>query len=64
MTVTSTDPLWSVESRPSTERAVVDIPAPAAGFTRLRMTIAYDGSKFRGMAENDGVETVAGTSRA
>lgn len=64
MTVTSTDPLWSVESRPSTERAVVDIPAPAAGFTRLRMTIAYDGSKFRGMAENDGVETVAGTIRA
>jgi tRNA pseudouridine38-40 synthase len=28
------------------------------------MTIAYDGSKFRGMAENDGVETVAGTIRA
>ena len=55
MNVISTDPLWSVESRPNAERAVVDVPAPAAGFTRLRMTIAYDGSKFRGMAENDGV---------
>ena len=64
MTVTSTDPVWSVESRRNTERAVIDIPAPAAGFTRLRMTIAYDGSKFRGMAENDGVETVAGTIRS
>ena len=63
MTVTSTDPLWSVESRPNAERAVVDVPAPAAGFTRLRMTIAYDGSKFRGMAENDGVESVARTIR-
>jgi len=80
MNVISTDPLWSVGSRldtdppaedasgcdsePHAERAAIDIPAPAAGFTRLRMTIAYDGSKFRGMAENEGVTTVAGTIRA
>jgi len=80
MNVISTDPLWSVGSRldtdspaedasgcdsePHAERAAIDIPAPAAGFTRLRMTIAYDGSKFRGMAENEGVITVAGTIRA
>ncbi|CAB4341230.1 unannotated protein [freshwater metagenome] len=80
MNVISTDPLWSVGSRLDAdspaedgsgcdselhaERAAIDIPAPAAGFTRLRMTIAYDGSKFRGMAENEGVITVAGTIRA
>jgi tRNA pseudouridine38-40 synthase len=80
MNVISTDPLWSVGSRldtdspaedgsgcdsePHAERAAIDIPAPAAGFTRLRMTIAYDGSKFRGMAENEGVITVAGIIRA
>jgi len=59
MAVTTADQTWSAVSR-----APVDIPAPAAGFTRLRMTIAYDGGRFRGMAENDGVQTVAGTIRA
>ena len=59
MAVTTADQTWSAVSR-----APVDIPAPAAGFTRLRMTIAYDGARFRGMAENDGVQTVAGTIRA
>ena len=64
MTVMTADQTWSAVSRAQAERAPIDIPAPAAGFTRIRMTIAYDGSKFRGMAENDGVETVAGTIRA
>ena len=78
MMTTPTDLLGSVESRLEAgpvsgpvseagsvpERAVVTVPAPAAGFTRLRMTIAYDGSKFRGMAENEGVVSVAGTIRA
>jgi len=79
MNVISTDPLWSVGSRldtdsptdsasgcdsePHAERAAIDIPAPAAGFTRVRMTVAYDGSKFRGMAENEGVTTVSGAIR-
>lgn len=59
MSVITADRTWSAVSR-----SPVDVPAPAAGFTRIRMTIAYDGSKFRGMAENDGVATVAGTIRA
>jgi len=42
---------------------VVEVTPPAEGFTRLRMTIAYDGSKFHGMAENAGVATVVGSIR-
>jgi tRNA pseudouridine38-40 synthase len=52
----SADPQRSAESR-------VFVAPPAAGFTRVRMRLAYDGSGFRGMAENTGVETVAGTLR-
>ncbi len=39
------------------------VEGPAEGFTRVRMTVAYDGSRFRGMAENRGVVTVAGSIR-
>jgi len=34
--------------------------APAAGFVRARLTIAYDGTDFRGFARNEGVVTVEG----
>ena len=77
MSLVSADQQWSAESRTGTgceaddidvqaegQRAMVTVAPPAAGFTRVRMTVAYDGSKFRGMAENDGVETVAGVLRA
>jgi len=36
----------------------------ASGAERLRIDLAYDGSTFRGFAENRGVETVAGNLRA
>lgn len=78
MSLVSADQQWSAESRTEGgcdaddaagvqakgQRAMVAVMPPAAGFTRLRMTVAYDGSKFRGMAENDGVDTVAGVLRA
>jgi tRNA pseudouridine38-40 synthase len=34
---------------------------PAPGQRRLRMTVAYDGAAFHGMAANDGVRTVVGS---
>ena len=37
---------------------------PALGRVRLRMEIAYDGARFRGVAENSGVNTVVGSVRA
>ena len=40
------------------------VAAPAPGHTRMRMTLAYDGSRFHGMAENAGVPTVAGAVRS
>lgn len=43
---------------------VVAVAPPEPGTTRLRMTLAYDGSRFHGMAENPGVPTVAGALRA
>ena len=45
--VTAADPAGSAAARP--------------GPVRVRLTVAYDGSKFHGMAANDGVVTVAGT---
>ena len=36
---------------------------PADGFLRLRMEIAYDGARFRGVAENTDVHTVIGVVR-
>jgi tRNA pseudouridine38-40 synthase len=41
----------------------VEPKRPAAGSTRVRMVVAYDGSRFRGMAENADVTTVAGELR-
>ncbi|HEY6531461.1 MAG TPA: tRNA pseudouridine(38-40) synthase TruA, partial [Acidimicrobiales bacterium] len=41
----------------------VVVPPPPAGHQRIRMVMAYDGSRFRGMAENDGVPTVVGVVR-
>lgn len=42
-----------------------DVPAAPAGPTvRVRMTVAYDGSRFHGFAPNQGVATVAGTLAA
>ncbi len=42
---------------------VVPVAPPAPGLERIRMTLAYDGSAFRGFAENDGVRTVGGDLR-
>ncbi len=36
---------------------------PALGRVRIRMEIAYDGSRFRGVAENTGITTVVGEIR-
>ena len=36
----------------------------SASVARVRLDLAYDGSEFRGFAENAGVETVAGSLRA
>lgn len=63
MTVVPADPSGSAESRPGESRPVVRVEPPAPGMTRVRMTLAYDGSKFHGMAENAGVATVVGTIR-
>ena len=43
------------------ERAV---PAPQAGYRRVRALVAYDGAAFHGFAVNPGVATVAGTLAA
>jgi tRNA pseudouridine38-40 synthase len=42
-------------------RVIPDPPAP--GRVRMRMEIAYDGGRFRGVAENAGVTTVVGSIR-
>jgi tRNA pseudouridine38-40 synthase len=47
----------------SASASPVEVAPPAEGFSRVRMVLAYDGGRFRGMAENAGVETVAGTVR-
>ena len=49
-----------VEDRPP----LVATDPPAGGQERFRMLLAYDGSVFRGFAENLGVRTVAGELRA
>ena len=43
---------------------VDDVPAPAGPHVRVRMTVAYDGTDFRGFAPNAGVTTVGGTLEA
>jgi len=43
---------------------VVVPPPPAPGWERIRLLVAYDGTPFRGFAENEGVRTVAGDLRA
>jgi tRNA pseudouridine38-40 synthase len=77
MDIATTDPSGSVVARSATsgeDRAVVDrgaidtipvveVTPPAEGRSRIRMTLAYDGSKFHGMAENRDVVTVVGTVR-
>ncbi|MCZ7628268.1 MAG: hypothetical protein M5U19_04020 [Microthrixaceae bacterium] len=40
--------------------AEVRIDPPVGGFDRCRLTLAYDGSGFRGFAPNAGVRTVGG----
>ena len=45
----------------------LSLPAPSrrpSGHLRLALEVAYDGSEFRGFAENAGVATVAGELRA
>jgi len=59
MTDPSADPRGSADARP----APVEVAPPPAGHQRVRMVLAYDGSQFHGMAENDGVATVAGALR-
>ena len=62
MELVSADLEGSAESR-TDEPAVVAVAPPAPGMTRVRMTLAYDGARFHGMAENAGVATVVGTIR-
>lgn len=44
-------------------RVAVRVDPPAAGCSRHRLTLAYDGSGFRGFAPNKGVRTVGGDLR-
>jgi tRNA pseudouridine38-40 synthase len=41
----------------------VVVEPPAEGRVRIRFLLAYDGGRFRGMAENEGVATVGGAVR-
>ena len=40
--------------------ATRQVPAPAPGDVRVRMTVAYDGTPFHGFATNPDVRTVQG----
>lgn len=44
-------------------RAAVQVDPPAHGYSRHRLTLAYDGSGFRGFAPNVAVRTVGGELR-
>jgi tRNA pseudouridine38-40 synthase len=59
----SADPLGSADARPGLTASPVVVAPPPAGMVRIRMLLAYDGGDFRGMAENEGVRTVAGVLR-
>jgi tRNA pseudouridine38-40 synthase len=61
MTHPSADLQGSADARPGA--AAVEVAPPAPGRVRIRLLVAYDGGRFRGMAENEGVATVAGTLR-
>lgn len=65
MTNPSAEPIGSAESRHDAGWGPepVEVAPPADGRSRIVMTLAYDGAKFHGMAENAGVATVAGTVR-
>ncbi len=63
MTHPSADLPGSADARPGPGRAPVAVAPPPGGRVRIRMVVAYDGGRFRGMAENAGVATVAGTLR-
>lgn len=53
-------PDLSSASAPATESP----PSPAGPTTRVRLTVAYDGSGFHGFWPNEGVTTVGGTLQA
>lgn len=63
MTHPSADLQGSADARPAPDPAPVEVAPPAPGLVRVRLLVAYDGGRFRGMAENEGVPTVAGTLR-
>jgi tRNA pseudouridine38-40 synthase len=63
MTDPSADPGGSADARPAPFPSAVEVAPPAPGHERIRMLVAYDGSQFHGMAENEGVATVAGALR-
>ena len=56
----SADLQGSADARPGVEPAAVAVAPPAEGRVRVRMVLAYDGGRYRGMAENEGVATVVG----
>ena len=64
MTLFDSDPGAPPESETDAEREVTDAPlassGPAPGAVRVRMTVAYDGSGYRGFARQRNVPTVAG----
>jgi tRNA pseudouridine38-40 synthase len=59
----SADPQGSADARPGPSAADVEVAPPAEGRVRVRFVVAYDGGRYRGMAENDGVATVGGSIR-
>lgn len=64
MTPTSADRSSGIRSADARGEVDPRVSPPASGMVRVRMVVAYDGGRFRGMAENEGVATVAGTLRA
>ena len=54
----SADPQGSADARQGSGPAPVVVAPPAEGRIRIRMVLAYDGGRYRGMAENEGVLTV------
>jgi tRNA pseudouridine38-40 synthase len=59
----SADLQGSADARPGPSAAAVAVAPPAEGRVRIRFVLAYDGGRYRGMAENQGVVTVAGSIR-
>ena len=65
----SADPQGSAVARPGDRDLAASSPTPVVvappveGRVRVRLVLAYDGGRYHGMAENEGVVTVAGSVR-